>query len=264
MSRPLENRGVVVTRPRSQAAGLVALLEENGARVVEFPTIRIEPVESFDKIDAAVQDMAAYDWVIFTSVNGVAGFARRLGELGKDADVLRTVRVAAIGPATAAALGELGVDVEAVPERYQAEGLIAALGRESLDGARILIPRAEHARDVLPEELRRLGARVEVLVVYRTVRPDVDPAILRRALRGGQVDVLTFTSSSTVTNFVATFATGEAVRLVREAGAVVACIGPITAGTARQAGFDVAVQPESFTVPALAAALVEHFAGEPV
>jgi uroporphyrinogen III methyltransferase/synthase len=171
--------------------------------------------------------------------------------------------VAAIGPATAGALRRRGISADAMPARYQAEGLLDVLGRDGLQGRRVLIPRAEVARDLLPDTLGELGAEVNVAVTYRTVRPDADVDGLRRLLDDRRVDAVTFTSSSTVSNFTDLFDPGEALRRLSSAGVVVACIGPITAGTAREIGYKVDLQAEEFTVPRLAAALARHFASLP-
>jgi uroporphyrinogen III methyltransferase/synthase len=261
--RPLHDRGIVVTRPRAQAALMVDLLESAGARVIEFPTIAIQAVTESPELDQAVEDLGGNDWVIFTSVNGVELFFRRMEERGKDARAFGPARVAAIGPATAGALRRRGIQPDAVPARYQAEGLLDALGKDGLQGRSVLIPRAEMARDLLPDRLRELGARVNVAVTYRTVRPEADVDRLRRLLEDGRVDAVTFTSSSTVRNFTALFDPEEATRRLGAAGVVVACIGPITAGTAREIGYTVDLQAEEFTVPRLAAALARHFASRP-
>jgi uroporphyrinogen III methyltransferase/synthase len=259
--RPLHDRGIVVTRPRAQAGLLIDLLESAGARVIEFPTIAVEPVGESAALDRAVEELHRNRWVIFTSVNGVDLFFARLAQRGLDARAFGGARVAAIGPATADALRERGVRPDAVPGRYQAEGLLEILGGEALEGQRILIPRAEKARDILPDTLRSLGAHVEVAVTYRTVRPDTDVNRLRRALDSGEVDAVTFTSSSTVHQFTGMFESGEAVRRLAAGGVAVACIGPITASTARELGYRVDIQADVFTVPHLAAALVRRFAG---
>ena len=257
-TRALAGRRVVITRPRLQAASLVAALEEHGAEVLEFPTIQVQPVADLTEVDAAIEALPETDWVIFTSVNGVEQFCDRLEAVGAGSAALSACHVASIGPATAEALRERGVTPERVPDRYQAEGLLEALGDEGWSGRRVLIPRAAKAREILPEDLRRRGARVDVVPVYRTVRPDLDPEPLRQRLVAREVDAITFTSSSTVTNFIAFFPGEEARSLLEASGAAVACIGPITAGTAREAGFPVAVEADEFTVAGLVQALVDH------
>jgi len=245
--RPLFGRRVVVTRPRAQAGGLAALLEEQGADVVAFPTIVLVPPADPAPLARAVAAAHTYDWIVFTSVNGVRAFFDRLAAAERDVRDLASVRLAAIGP-------------ELLPEEYRAEGLLAALGSEELRGQRVLLPRAEGARAVLPETLAARGAEVDEVIAYRAVRPpEGDVESLRAALATGAVDALTFTSSSTVRNFVAMVGADELRRLVRAGRPVVACIGPVTADTARALGLEVAVMPARYTVPALAAALVAHF-----
>jgi len=258
--RPLFGRRVVVTRPRAQAGGLAALLEEQGADVVAFPTIALVPPVDPAPLARAVAAAHTYDWIVFTSVNGVRAFFDRLAAAERDVRDLASVRLAVIGPETAAELGRRLLRATLLPEEYRAEGLLAALGREELRGRRVLLPRAEGARALLPETLAARGAEVDEVIAYRAVRPpEGDVESLRAALATGTVDALTFTSSSTVRNFVAMVGADELRRLVRAGRPVVACIGPVTADTARALGLDVAVMPTRYTVPALAAALVAHF-----
>jgi uroporphyrinogen III methyltransferase/synthase len=256
-SRALEGRVIVVTRAREQASRFATLLEREGARVLVVPTIAIEPPESWAPLDEALAGMARYQWAVFTSVNGVEMVRRRLEEAGRGAEALGTARVAAIGPATAGALERWGVRAEVVPEEYVAEGLAERLRPLVRPGDRILLARAAHARDVLVRELRARGAVVDEVPAYRT-RPATEGASgLRRALEAGQVDVVTFTSSSTVRHFAALFSREDLGRLL---GAVtVACIGPVTRATAAEHGLATRVMPETYTIPALVAAIAAHF-----
>src|SRR5262249_14691402 len=184
---------------------------------------------------------------------------------GRDLRELAPVRLAVIGPETANELRRRLLCPAVEPTDYRAEGLLDALGRERLQGARILLPRAAGARVILPETLRARGARVDEVIAYRAVAPaGVDVAALRAALEGRQVDALTFTSSSTVRNFAALLGEGELPRLVRDGRPVVACIGPVTAETARECGLPVTVVPPTYTAAALAAALVDHFCHAPM
>src|SRR5205085_5078878 len=169
---------------------------------VEVPTIQIVPPASWQAIDDAVTRLGTYHWLIFTSVNGVKPFMERLHMARKDVRALAHLRLCAIGPRTAQELGTYGLISDVVPTRYQAEGVIAALADAGVRGSHILIPRAEVAREVLPEQLRELGATVDVVPVYRTIAPAVDVASLTQQLHDGQIAVVTFTSSSTVRNFV--------------------------------------------------------------
>ncbi|HEX9428044.1 MAG TPA: uroporphyrinogen-III synthase, partial [Candidatus Polarisedimenticolia bacterium] len=259
--RPLRGRTILVTRPREQAGAFTDLLEEEGARVIELPAIEIRPPRSWAPLDRALARLEKYHLLIFTSANGVARFFERLSARRIDLRALHGIDLVAIGPATAAALTGRGLRVAAVPEEFRAEGIVRVLQRRALLGTRVLIPRAEAARDLLVRELRRRGARVEVAPVYRTVpsREGVEEA--RRMLRQGGIDLVTFASSSSVTHFLGKFRESGDRRRVRRLPA--AAIGPITARTARRAGFRVVVMPKRFTITALAAAIVKKLRNSP-
>ena len=257
-TKPLFGKRVVLTRPQEQATEFSQLLAAYGAEPVEVPTIQIVPPASWQAIDDAMTRLNTYQWLIFTSVNGVRPFMDRLHAAGKDARALANLRLCAIGPRTAKELGAYGLTPDVIPSKFQAEGVIAALASVGIRGSRILIPRAEVAREILPDQLRELGATVEVIPVYRTIVPAVDIASLTQQLQDGQVAVVTFTSSSTVRNFVELFGGRDRVRPLL-AGTVVACIGPITARTAEEYGVTVTVMPAENTVPALAVAIVRYF-----
>ena len=246
-NRPLFGRRIVVTRAQPQAAELAADLRRRGAEAIELPVIAFEPPEDIDRLAQAATEVTTYHWVVFTSPTGVARFF----ELLPDARSLGGVKVAAIGPGTAVALAERNVVADLVPEQYVAEALLQALLDEvGSDGlGRILIPRAETARDVLPDGLTAAGWDVDVVPAYRTVAPAPDPdaaALLADA------EVITFTSSSTVTNFLESYGAD----IVPE---VVATIGPITSETARDRGLEVAVEAAEHTVDGLIAALEDFF-----
>jgi uroporphyrinogen III methyltransferase/synthase len=256
-ARPLTGKVVIVTRAAAQAGPFHDLLEAAGAQVVLVPTIAIEPPDSWAPLDAALAQAGEYRWVIFTSVNGVTMTRRRLAAGGRGAETFRAARVAAIGPATAEALADWGLDAAVVPDEYVAEGLAARLRGLLAAGDRVLLPRAAETRDLLVRELEGMGARVDEVAAYRT-RPAVQSAAeLRLLLERGGADVVTFTSSSTVRHFAALFAPGELPRLLR--GARVACIGPITRATAAEHGLDTAIMPGEYTIPALAGAIAAHF-----
>jgi uroporphyrinogen III methyltransferase/synthase len=256
-SRSLEGRTIVVTRAAEQASAFTALLEGDGARVIEAPTIVIEPPESWAPLDAALDGLARFAWVAFTSVNGVGMVDRRLRARGRDWSAFSGTRAAAIGPATAAALDARGVHAEIVPGEYRAEGLIERLRGLVGTGDRVLLPRAAETRDVLVTELRRLGAEVTEVAAYRTRALLGVPAALRAALAAGEIDAVTFTSSSTARNFARLFTDEE--RRAWFAGVTVASIGPITAATAAEHGLTTTVMPSDYTIPALARALARHF-----
>ena len=258
-ARPLFGRRVVVTRPRTQAGELARCLEDAGAEVVLFPTIAIGPPTNPAALERAVDTAGSHDWLVFTSVNGVRTFFEVMDRLGRDLRELAGVQIAAIGPETAAELGRRMLRPAVVPEEFRAEGLLAALGETAIRGKRILLPRAAGARDILPATLAARGAVVEEVQAYRAVVPDdLDVESMRAALREGSIDALTFTSSSTVANFLRLVGPEVIEAIVRTGRPVIACIGPVTAETARQAGLAVAVCPPDYTVPALARALIEH------
>jgi uroporphyrinogen III methyltransferase/synthase len=258
-TKPLFGRRIVVTRPRAQASGFVELLEDQGAEVLLFSTIETVPLESYERLDIALDNLPAYHWLIFTSVNGVRYFFARLRARRQDIRSLANLRIAAIGPETARAIEGFHLRVDAIPEEYRAEALVPALGEAREQ--RILLPRAAVAREALPEELRTLGAHVDEIPVYQTVRPQNGKTEeLRALLKAGKIDLVTFTSSSTVRNFVATFPEDDVSFLLGKCR--IGCIGPITTETAREFGLVVTVQPQTYTIPAFAAAIVQYFSSQ--
>lgn len=259
--KPLFGRCLVVTRPRAQAAGFVGALTDLGADVLCCPTIEIVPPASWAPLDAAIDRLAAYDWLVLTSVNGVAMFFERLRERRCDVRVLHRARIAAVGSETAAAIAARGLQVEVVPAEFRAEAVAAAMTAAGVAGARVLLPRAAVAREILPAMLRQAGATVDEVPAYETVAPRADLGELRDRLARRAVDLVTFTSSSTVRNFVALLGADAPALL---AGLRAACIGPITADTARAAGLAVVVQPATYTVAAFTEAIVEHLRTSPL
>ena len=256
-ARPLWGKTAVVTRSREQASKLVELLAAAGARCLEVPTMEIAPPDDPAPLDAALQKISRYDWIIFTSANGVKAFLDRLFGQGKDARALGRAKIAAIGPATAQALQEYGLAADVVPETFQAEGLLEALTLHVSPGTRILLARAQVAREVLPDGLRRLGAKLDVAPVYQARAPQSIPPAAEAAQRQGIVDILTFTSSATVHNFAALLGKARFQQLA--AGAAVAAIGPITRATLSEYGITPQIEPAEFTIPALAAAIIDYF-----
>lgn len=244
---PLSGQRIVVTRAREQAGALAGLLHHLGAEVIELPTIAIQPAADYAPLDNAIASLDAYDWLIFTSANGVRFFLERLDASTSDLRAIRG-RICAIGPATRDALERFHLKVDVMAEQYVAEGLLDALSAYDLNGARILIARAAVARDLLPAELARRGARVDVVEAYRTVMP-ADLPQRARAIFSRRPDWVVFTSSSTVRNLVD--AVGAApLRDVRTAS-----IGPITSATLRENGIPVAVEATTFTVPGVVEAI---------
>jgi uroporphyrinogen-III synthase len=253
---PLAGKRVLVTRTTGQAGDLSRRLRELGAEATEMPVIKIVPVSSSELLDRAIDGLDRFDWIVFTSANAVDAFHSRLSERGLDTGHLGDAKVAAIGTATTRRLRDLSIDPELVPEEAVAESLLDALKARGVAGSSILLPRAEVARDTLPDGLREAGADVHVVSVYRTVPADPDPAALRR-LRDGEIDIVTFTSSSTVRNLLRML-DGDTALL--NAG-LVACIGPVTAATAREHGLRVDVVATDHSIPGLIAAIRQHVEG---
>lgn len=246
-SLPLAGLRVLVTRARDQAGPLVEELRGLGATPVELPAIEIAPAP-LGPLDAALARLGGYDWLIFTSVNGVRACFERLRALGGDPAGVRA-SIGAIGRATAEAVRSYGAAVAFVPERFVAESAVEGLVARGMAGQRVLLPRADIARETLPEGLRAAGAWVDVVVAYRTLPvDDIDPALLDE-LRRDRFDVLTFASPSTVRSVAALLGA------TRPRHGVVACIGPITAEAARKAGFRVDIQADEYSMPGLTRAL---------
>jgi uroporphyrinogen III methyltransferase/synthase len=265
--QPLRDRTIVITRALKQAAPFAAALESYGARVISCPTIEIVEPDSFTPLDEAIQNLYGYDWLIFTSVNGVDYFLRRLKEFERDVSELDELKLCAIGEATAERLRDASIHVDIVPEEFKAEGVFAALerfigGASGFHGQNFLIPRAAQARDYLPRALEAAGARADVVPAYRTVAPqDTEKRRVEALLAGGAVDCITFTSSSTVRNFAELFDTTDLSILLAEVK--VACIGDITASTAAEYGLRTDIQPQEFTTYALARAIAQFYANRP-
>jgi len=263
-AKPLFGRRIVVTRPLQQAASFVDLLAEAGAEVISCPAIEIVPPESWEPLDEAIREVERYDWLVFTSANGVEMFFRRIRELGRDFRVLHGAKLAAVGPQTARALEARGLCVDIVPGEFRAEAVAEEMRKAGVAGARVLLPRAAVAREILPRMLADAGAEVDEIASYRSVPAAAGGERVRRLLARGAVDLVTFTSSSTVRNFLAMLGS-DAASLMRRTE--IGCIGPITAETARAEGLEVAIQPEKYTVPAFAEAIIARLAGhgsEPV
>ncbi len=256
-NRPLFGKRVLVTRTRRQASVLSQALGEAGAEAIELAAIEIEPRADAGAVQAAIDGLrgGAYAWAVFTSANGVEVFFGHLRERGLDARAFGSTMVAAIGPGTAEALAGEGIRADVVPEEFVAEGLLRALAEHEPAGLRVLVARAEGARRELIEGLEGLGTRVDELILYRSAVPrEPDVEGLRR-LRAGEVDIVTFASSSAVRNLVEML--GGELEPLR--GPLIACIGPVTAGTAEELGLTVGLVSDEHTIPGLVAALEEHF-----
>ena len=254
-TKPLFGLGVVITRPVRQADDLAKLLAAQGANPIVFPTIAIEEPADWIEFDAAIDRIESYNWLIFTSANGVHFFFERLRQRGKDVRDLKGIKICCIGPATARQIESRGIRVDLVPEEFIAEGILKSFAAMNITGQKILIPRAAKARDILPETLKKQGADVTVAATYRTVNSGRKKEELTGLIDEGDVDVITFTSSSTVANFVdimgSDYALPEKVKI--------ACIGPVTAQTAQKAGFKIDIMQNEYTMEGLVKSLILHF-----
>ena len=271
--RPLSGVRVLVGRARHQAGALSGELRRLGAEVIEIPLIEIRKPRSFKTLDSGLKKIAGYDWLILTSVNGVLAMWQRMAELRLTKRILKHLRVSAIGPATRKALEQRGVKVDVVPREYVAESVVRSL-RRRVKGKRVLLVRAQVARDVIPRELRKLGAHVDVAEAYETVVPKSSRTRLRRALEnpGRRPHVVTFTSSSTVRNFATLLGSQEAVGMPQALprrvalthtsleGVRVASIGPVTSSTLREVGLQVDIEARVFTIPGLVKVISKAFA----
>jgi len=253
--RALDGIRILVGRARHQASALSSGLRDLGAEVLEIPFIEIRQPRSYRPLDTALKKISEYDWLILTSVNGVESFWERLHKLGFDSNRLQHLKVAAIGPATARAIEQHGLKVDVVPKEYMAESVVASL-RRKVKGKRVLLARARVARDVIPRELTRRSARVDVVEVYQTITPQSSRTELITALNDTdrRPHVITFTSSSTVKNLVALL--GRPQRQLE--GVSLASIGPVTSATLRQLGLPVDIEADEYTIPGLIDAIVRE------
>jgi len=257
-NRPLSVKRILVTRARHQASDLSRLLAERGAEPIELPSIDIQPIADSTELDQAISNLTDYHWIIFTSTNGVVSFWQRLNNLKLDSRALCGRQIGAIGPATAAALASRGVTPDYVPKIYTAEGILAGLGHLDIIGQRFLLPRAEMADKDLVQGIRKLGAEVHEVTAYHTLPASESIAEAKRMLISGEIDVITFTSSSTVTNLVAAFQ-GEPLPINQ---AKIACIGPKTAEAASKAGLKVDILASEQTILGLVSAIEEYFGAD--
>ncbi len=256
-NRPLFGKSILVTRAADQAGEFGAMLSALGARVVECPTIALVPPESWDGLDGAIAQLNQFHWIIFTSVNAVRFFFERLAASGKDARSLGGCRVCAVGPKTAAALAPFGIRPDLIPADYKGEGVVEVFRSEAIAGKRILFPKGDRARDIIPQGLAALGAEVTAPVAYRNVMPEALPAGVITELEERRIDCATFTSSSTVDNLAAIVGENRLLHLLE--GITIAAIGPITTGTCRELGLEVHVEPSKYTLAAMTDALVDYF-----
>jgi len=255
LKKPLSGKRVLITRTRNQASALAQKIEDLGGEVYTFPTIKIVEPTDYRAIDEKLNSLEVYHWVIFTSVNGVKAFFTRLKNIKKDIRILQGVRVAAIGDATGKALEERGIIPDYIPDKFQAENLAAGLKGQIQKSDRVLLPTADIARQVLQEELVSYGATVDKIDIYRTIPGEGDKNLLLELLRGRKIDIITFTSSSTVKNFIRALGK-ENIPLLN--GVKVACIGPVTEKTALELGVKVDIRADEYSIEGLVQAIVEH------
>jgi len=260
--KPLLGKRIMVTRTRGQASDLVMRLEELGADCVEFATIALEPPDSWEALDLALADTSRFDWLLFTSINAIHFFFQRLFARQGDARSLAGLKIAVVGSATAAELQHYGLKADLLPaEEFTGEGLAETLLAAGAGGSRFLLPRAMKANESLPEILRQAGGEVTVAPVYQNVRPKGREEALRQAFVNHSIDMVTFTSSSTFTNFLYMLnAKDEGEREQLLAGVKLASIGPVTGKTIHKKGLAVDVQPlESYSIPTLVEAIAEFY-----
>lgn len=254
-NKPLFGKTVVVTRARAQASELTKKLEEQGARVLEVPAIKIVPPTDYAPLQQAIAELDSYKWLVFTSANGVEYFFEQLKAAGKDSRSLYNVKIAAIGSATAKALTAYGITADLIPSAYKAEELADALKEQITAGDRILLARAKVAREVLPESLRAIGADVNVVTAYETVADCENKTDLIEALESGEADMVTFTSSSTVTNLLKVL--GDKKSLLEKVQ--LAVIGPVTADTCKKHGLVPTIAAEEYTIDGLMSAIEAYY-----
>jgi len=258
---PLTGKTVLITRPRAQSEEMTVQLEALGAAVIHCPTIEVVPPGSWEALDASIARVQEYDWIIFTSANGAHFFFRRLSETcGNGVQALAALVVCAIGPATARAVEAAGAHAHLTASDSKAEGALMAIidhvgGEEKVRGLKFLIPRARVAREFLPASLLGLGAHVDTVETYQTVKPNVKPDSIIRLFRENSIDAITFTSSSTVSNFADLAGLSDLSDLL--AKTLVACIGPVTAETAASHGLTRVTRPESYNATALVESIVQ-------
>ncbi len=254
-NRPLMGKRIVVTRAREQASDLLRLLSDLGADCIECPTIKVAPPDDWKPLDAAIDNLADYKWLVFTSVNGVKFFFERLFAQGRDVRALNHIGTVSIGTATAKRLSDFGLNSDIIPGSYRAESIIEAFRNENVKDRKILLPRAKEARPILPVELRKMGAIVDEVTAYCTKEVCDNADLLIKQLKDGEVDIITFTSSSTVKNFRSLLPSEDEEMSKLMNGVAIASIGPITADTAKELGFNVDIIAKSYTIPGLCEAI---------
>ncbi len=254
--KALLGKNIVVTRAREQASSIAQMLACLGANVVQFPTIQINPIKDFTEVDKEISQMSSYDWVIFTSINGVEHLYNRLNSLQKDSRIFANTKIAAIGPATAKGLLERGIKADFIPTAYMAEGIVEGLQKERIEGKKVLIIRAKEARELLPVELEKAKASVKVLTIYETVATNNDKEEIMQLISDDKIDCVSFGSSSTVKNF---FEQIPKDLVAKAKNLKFASIGEITSNTLTEFGFKADIQPQNFTIPELVESIKDFY-----
>ncbi|MBU0970313.1 MAG: uroporphyrinogen-III C-methyltransferase [Proteobacteria bacterium] len=255
--KPLFGKRIVITRARAQASGLVSQLTKLGAHCLEIPTIQIIPAEDIAPLKAAIGRLTDYDWLVFTSVNGVKFFFDTLFAMGKDVRALGHLKFACIGPVTKERLGDYGIISDLLPETYRAESVAEAFSAFDIKDKRVLLPRAKKARTILPESLTRMGAVVDEVIAYETILSDAGKETLITLLEDKEIDAVTFTSSSTVSNFMSLLESRDARVLLKDV--TLASIGPITSDTTRTFGLEPDLEADPYTIPGLVDGLLAFY-----
>ncbi|MCX7771018.1 MAG: uroporphyrinogen-III C-methyltransferase [Proteobacteria bacterium] len=250
--KPLFGKTILVTRTKEQSGKLSSKLKDLGANVLEIPTIEIVPPESWEEVDRSINDIENYDLLILTSVNGVKYFFGRLRELKKDIRILKGIKICAIGPATRDAIEEKGLIVDIMPDEYVAESVIDRLREQGIAGKKFLLARAKVARDVIPESIKSLGGHIDVVTVYETIKPESSKNALREAFERDIVDIITFTSSSTVNNFFNLLGDIKLSKKVKFAS-----IGPVTSKTLRDYGIEPSCEAKVYNIEGLINAIID-------
>jgi len=255
--RPLFGKKIVITRARAQASDLVSKLNKLGAQCIEIPTIKIAPPKDINPLKESIENINKYNWLVFTSVNGVKSFFDTLFDMGKDVRVLGHLKFACIGPVTKERLKDFGIISDILPETYRAESVVEAFSNFEIKDKKVLLPRAKKARTILPEELTKMGAKVDEVIAYETLLDDDKKEELVSFLENNEIDAVTFTSSSTVSNFMSQLEDKDVEKLLKNV--VTASIGPITSDTARSLNIEPDIEALEYTIPGLVDSLLEFY-----
>ncbi|WP_022664569.1 uroporphyrinogen-III C-methyltransferase [Desulfospira joergensenii] len=259
--KPLFGKRIVITRARAQASDLVSRLNRLGAHCIEIPTIQIQTPEDISPMEEAIARIKDYQWLVFTSVNGVKFFFDTLFAMGKDVRTLGHLKFACIGPVTKERLADFGIISDILPETFRAESVVEAFTGQDIKGKKVLLPRARLARTVLPEELAKMGALVDEVTAYETLLDDSGREPLITMLKDKEIHAVTFTSSSTVSNFMSLLTKEDGPGLLKDVS--IASIGPITSDTARSLGLEPDIEADPYTIPGLVDALLDHYREKP-